>query len=61
MSTAIPNDQEIRELKKEWDAARKAGEKIWELRDKCFYKLRETAGEVERGILETELKKLNAL
>jgi len=54
-------DCQLKRLLEELDAARKAGETIWALRNECFYKLRETAGEVEREILKTELKKLNAL
>jgi hypothetical protein len=61
MSDTAPTDQDLSGLLGELAAARKSGEEIWEQRNECFYKLRETTGEVEREIIKEELKKLNAL
>lgn len=61
MSDTTPTDRELSGLLEEYDEAYETGEKIWAQRNECFSRLCETAGEVERGILETELKKLNAL
>jgi len=61
MSDTTPTDRELSGLLEEYEDTWKSGEKIWELRNECFYQLCGTTGKVEREIINEELKKLNAL